>query len=236
MSQQRTRRGKISYLSMEPPPAAAERGREWFHMTFQPSGQRTLSAVCEMDTAPSVLRHVTMTYGADGRPSEAFVRIEVGGAYVGSGWYDLGTRRVTMEGRHGRGGRVSHSLDLDEPLAFIGADPITSDAWHMANYDLSKGPGRQHTDGLLSSADAPGRTAPMLWNLRTGMAYLGPERITVPAGTFDALHFQIVDTAGQMKEEHDPYDLWTTADGDYIALCSEGSGRRYELVELHDGW
>jgi hypothetical protein len=236
MSSQRTRRGRISYRYLEPERMGQERGRERFHMTFQADGRRTLSAVCESDEAPSVLRHVTMTYGADGRPTEAFVRMEVAGEYMGSGWFDLRERYATLEGRKAKGGRLSNRIDLDQPLAFIGCDPIVSDAWHMANYDLSASPGRQHTDGLLSSADARGATGPMLWALRTGMQFVGPETLEVAAGRFEALHFQIVDTAGQMQEEHPPYDIWTTADGDYIALRAEGSQRRYELVELHDGW
>ena len=232
MTTQRTRRGRISYRS----PDGSEHGRERFHMTFQADGRRTLSAVCENDEAPSVLRHVVMTYGADGRPVEAFVRMDVSGDYLGSGWFDIRPETVSLEGRNAMGGRLSHRAELAQPLAFIGCDPIVSDAWHMANYDLSKGPGRQHTHGLLSSADAAGKTGPMLWRLRTGMQFVGPERIEVQAGAFDALHFQIVDTAGQMQEEHPPYDIWTTSDGDYVALRSEGSGRRYELVELVDGW
>src|SRR5580704_3861776 len=88
MSSQRTRRGRISYRYLEPERMGQERGRERFHMTFQADGRRTLSAVCESDEAPSVLRHVTMTYGADGRPTEAFVRMEVAGEYLGSGWLD----------------------------------------------------------------------------------------------------------------------------------------------------
>ncbi len=236
MSTQRTRRGRISYQSLEPRLAGHERGRERFHMTFQTDGRRTLSAICEIDEAPTVLRHVTMTYGADGRPAEAFVRMDVAGEYLGSGWFDLRERHADLEGRNARGGRLSNRIDLEQPLAFIGCDPIVSDAWHMANYDLSAGPGRQHTNGLLSSADHRGATGPMLWPLRTGMQFVGPEHLEVAAGAFDALHFQIVDTAGQMQEEHPPYDIWTTSDGDYIALRSEGSQRRYELMELHDGW
>ncbi len=220
MTSQRTRRGRISYQSLEPDRLGVEHGRERFHMTFQADGKRT---ICESDNPPHVLRHVTMTYGADGRPTEAFVRIDLAGKYMGSAWFDLRERYATLEGRKAQGGRLSNRIDLDEPLAFIGCDPIVSDAWHMANYDLS-------------SADAAGTTGPMLWALRTGMQFVGPETIEVAAGRFDALHFQIVDTAGQMEEEHPPYDIWTTADGDYIALRSEGSRKRYELMELHDGW
>jgi hypothetical protein len=43
-----------------------------------------------------------------------------------------------------------------------------------------------------------------------------------------------------MLVEHAPYDIWTTADGDYVTLRSEtrieGLARRYELVALSDHW
>ena len=37
----------------------------------------------------------------------------------------------------------------------------------------------QYTHGMLSSADAAGKTGPMLWRLKTGMQFVGPERIEV---------------------------------------------------------
>ncbi len=84
MSQQRTRRGRISYRSLSPGEAGREHGREQFHMTFLADGRRTLSATCKNDETPTVLRHVVMTYEANGRPSEACVRMDVGGDYSGS--------------------------------------------------------------------------------------------------------------------------------------------------------
>ena len=83
MAEYRVRRGKISYLSTEAARGGEERGRERFHMSFAPNGRRTVSAVCEIDDAPDVLRHAVLTYDSDWRPVEAFVRIDVAGAPMG---------------------------------------------------------------------------------------------------------------------------------------------------------
>ena len=64
---------------------------------------------------------------------------------------------------------------------------------------------------------------------------IGDETITVPAGTFDAHHLRYVDTAGQLPEEHPVYDVWCSADGDFIFLRGEVGGYMqtfYELIEL----
>lgn len=236
MAGYRVRRGKISYLSTEPSRAGEERGRERFQMSFAPDGRRTVSAVCEIDDSPDVLRHAILTYDARWMPVEALVRIDVAGVPMGSGWIDVQPNRVTLEGRNSRGGRIAAMIEPEAPIRFLGCDPIVSDGWHLANFDLSSPKEDQATDGVLSSADNRGGTGPTLWPLRTGMRFHGKERLTVPAGSFDALHFELLFLSNQMFEPHPPYHIWTTADGDYVALRSEQEGRRYDLVELADGW
>ena len=66
-----------------------------------------------------------------------------------------------------------------------------------------------------------------------GLRFVGRESIDVKAGAFDALHFQVI--ANEMPEEHPPYDVWTTADGDYIFLKGRVTGYMktyYELTKL----
>lgn len=236
MAGYRTRRGKISYISTEPERFGKERGRERFHMSFAADGRKTLSAVCEIDDEPDVLRHTVLTYDADWRPTEALVRIDVSGKPMGSGWLDVQPRMARLYGRNARSGLIASEIEPGAPLRFLGCDPIVSDGWHLSNFDLALPDGDQATDGVLSSADNRGGTGPTLWPLRTGMRFHGRERLTVPAGAFDALHFELLFLSGQMLEAHPPYHIWTTADGDYVALRSEQEGRRYDLVELDDGW
>jgi 4-hydroxy-L-threonine phosphate dehydrogenase PdxA len=57
------------------------------------------------------------------------------------------------------------------------------------------------------------------------------------AGTFDALHFQFV-TNPELPQEHPPYDVWCTADGEFLFLRGQVAGymqTHYELGELSRG-
>jgi hypothetical protein len=72
---------------------------------------------------------------------------------------------------------------------------------------------------------------------RTGFAivYVGEEDIEIAAGSFRARHFQVTDTAGNLPEEHSPYDVWCSADDDYLLLKASAGGymqTHYELTEL----
>lgn len=60
----------------------------------------------------------------------------------------------------------------------------------------------------LTSRDHRGATGPMLLALGIGLKFVGRELVTVAARTFDVLHFRCVDTARQLPEEHQPYDVW----------------------------
>ena len=62
--------GRIRYTSKKPDRMDAERGREWFSMTTHGDGSRTLTAHCEIDDAPAVIRDVSLTVGQDWRPND----------------------------------------------------------------------------------------------------------------------------------------------------------------------
>jgi hypothetical protein len=67
------------------------------------------------------------------------------------------------------------------------------------------------------------------------LVYVGEEDITVAAGTFRARHFQVTGTAGNLPEEHPPYDVWCTADDDYLLLRARAEGymqTHYELTDI----
>ncbi len=75
----------------------------------------------------------------------------------------------------------------------------------------------------------------MLFSIGIHVVFVGREEITVRAGTFDALHFQFVSAPG-LPQEHPPYDVWCTADGEFQFLRAGAGGymqTHYELVELH---
>ncbi len=236
----RTLRGEIRYLSDQPERVGAERGWESFTMTIHADGRRTLQARCEIDDAPAVLRHVSLSVDRNWHPQDATVRLDVGGQFVGSGWFRFGARGAECQSFTAQEGRVAQEFDLDQPVLALGSHPISGDPWVLSSYDLTAGPGKQHsTHYMLTSPDHRGATGPMLFPLGFSLVFIGEETISVPAGTFDAWHFQFTDTAeGGLPQEHPPYDVWCTADGNYVFLKGIVGGymqTRYELVSLSEG-
>jgi hypothetical protein len=232
----RTLRGRIRYTSAKPERLGQERGREFFSLTEQSDGVRVLHAHCEIDDAPDVIRDVVLATDRDGRPIDCSVRLTVGGRYEGTGLMRFCDRHAECETFNRAAGRITQRIDTPERVRGLGAHPIVGDALLLRLYDLKKGPGRDFFPNLmLTSPDHRGATGPMLFALGFGIEYVGPERVSVAAGSFDALHFRYVDTAGQLPEEHPPYDVWCTADGNYLYLEGGVGGymqTRYELAEI----
>ncbi len=233
----RTIRGRIRYTSKKPERLDQERGREFFTLTQQPDGTDVLHAHCEIDDEPMVVRDVVAAMDhATSAPRDCHVRLSVGHRFEGSGWFRFGPDSVECETFNHRDGRISQHIELENPVSWMQCHPIVGDALLMKLYDLSKGPGKAFFDNImLSSPDHRGATGPMLFRLGFGIRYVGEETITVEAGTFAARQFQVVDTAGQLPEEHPPYNVWCTADDDYLLLRAGAEGymqTHYELTEL----
>jgi len=90
--------GKIVYVG----DTTGERGREWFNITVEPNGTRTLRSQAKIDDAEinktRVLREVTCTLDAHWRPLDAFVRITVDDVFGGTSWFRFGPGLVECEG------------------------------------------------------------------------------------------------------------------------------------------
>lgn len=233
----RSIRGHIRYTSKQPARMDQERGREYFTLTQQPDGTDVLHAHCEIDDAPMVVRDVVAAMDhSTSAPKDCHVRLSVGDQFEGSGWFRFHRDYVECETLNQRDGRISQRIDIDEPIAWMQCHPIVGDALLMKLYDLRQGPGKTFFSNImLSSPDHRGASGPMLFPLGLGIQYLGKEDISIAAGSFDAHHFQVVDTAGQLPEEHPPYNVWCTADDDFILLKAGAQGymqTHYELVEL----
>jgi hypothetical protein len=77
--------------------------------------------------------------------------------------------------------------------------------------------------------------SPLLFRTGFAIVYVGEEDVETAAGSFRARHCQVTDTAGNLPEEHPPYDVWCTADDDYLLLKARAGGymqTHYELTEL----
>lgn len=231
----RSVRGTIRYTSKKPDRMDQERGREYFMINVHSDGKRTCIAHSEIDDRPSVMRDITYSIDEDWYPMDCFVRLTVDDRFMGTGWFRFGPDFAECETNTSLDGRVSQRMETNGRLRTFQNHAIVCDAWHMRLFDRSKGPEVQSIDEmLLSSPDHRGATGPMLFRIGFGCEYVGEEHIEVEAGEFDALHYRFVSSPG-LPEVHPPYDIWTTADDDFIFLKGDIGGYMqtyYELVEL----
>ena len=210
----------------------AARGREYVRIDVHADGSRTIAAHGEIDDAPAVVRDVNLRVDAQRAPQECFVRIAVGGAFRGSAWFRFTDSLAECEAFTAVEGRVSQRMTLQRPLPAFGNHAMINDGSMLALYDLSQGPGVQVTRGLLlSSPDHRGATGPMLFPVDLALEYIGEEDVRVGAGTFRAIHCRMVDVPG-LPLEHPEYDLWVTADGDYVLLKASVGGYMQTGYEL----
>ena len=233
----RTIRGTVRYTSKKPERLDQERGREYFTLTQQADGTDVLLAHCEIDDEPNVIRDVSIAMRhADSAPLDCSVRLTVGNQFEGSGWMRFADGYAECETYNRRDGRIRQKIDTAAPVKWLQSHPIVGDALLMKLYDLDKGPGTSvFSDLFLTSPDHRGATGPMFFITGFSLVYVGDEEVTVGAGTFQARHFQVTGTAGNLPEEHPPYDVWCTADDDYILLKAGAAGymqTHYELTEL----
>ena len=233
----RTIRGTVRYTSKKPERLDQERGREYFTLTQQADGTDVLLAHCEIDDEPNVIRDVSIALRhADSAPLDCSVRLTVGNQFEGSGWMRFADGYAECETYNRRDGRIRQKIDTAAPVKWLQSHPIVGDALLMKLYDLDKGTGTTvFSDLFLTSPDHRGATGPMFFITGFSLVYVGDEEVTVGAGTFQARHFQVTGTAGNLPEEHPPYDVWCTADDDYILLKAGAAGymqTHYELTEL----
>lgn len=230
--------GKILYTSRKPERLGHERGREWFRIDVHTDGTRSCTAHCEIDDRPSVMRDITYSLDREWLPTDSFVRLSVADRFMGSGWFRFAADHAECETWTAAEGRVSQRMNLARPLRTFQNHAIACDAWHLRLIDQRKPGVVQRIDQmLLSSPDHRGATGPMLYSIGVNIAFVAPERVTVGAGTFDALHFQFV-TNSELPQEHPPYDVWCTADGEFLFLKGGVAGymqTHYELMELSRG-
>ena len=238
-----TTTGHILYTSRNPDRFGEERGREFFTVTKHADGRRTLRAHCQIDDPPNVMRDVTLTVDREWAPREAYVRLSVGDRTMGTTWYRFEDQYAECVGHLADSGRFSQRIDYDQPSELFGTHPIQGDAWHLNAINRANGPCTKIFDRfLMTSLDHRGATGPELVWHDAGMKveYVGEDRVTVAAGTFDALHFCYGDRGSDRpgsneSGEHPPYEIWTTADGDFILLKAHVAGymmTHYELTDL----
>ncbi|MEQ8248543.1 MAG: hypothetical protein RID42_12770 [Alphaproteobacteria bacterium] len=199
----RTYRGRIDYIHDD----IGERGREWFTVTVQPDGSRTLRSHCEMDDT-RILRDVVYTVDKEWRPIDSYVRLTVAEEFMGAAWFRFGPTNVECEGYTAKEGRISQKVPVMEWPRSFGAHPVVCDIWHLGAWDWSSGEAEQGWASIMSSPLPNGASGPMIGRGKFRAQLVGDEEMTVPAGKFQVKHFVF-----PLRESgHPPEHVWYHGD------------------------
>jgi hypothetical protein len=228
------RRGRITYRRR----ATGDLwGEEAIRITRGADGMRVFSAHCEMTfDGENTVRDSVLSVQPDFHPHDAFVRIMREGRVAGTGWFLFTDTEATCESWTEAEGRISQRMAITRPIRGFGIHAVQGDGWLGATFPYDKGPGHVQFFGrnLLHSLHHFGATGPFIVTSQSGLRYVGPETVTVPAGTFDCHRIAFVG----LTNNHPDYDMWLTRDGDFIYVKGEVGGYMdsvFELAELEGG-
>jgi hypothetical protein len=219
--------GRISYIAGTDTPTPHEFGREFFSISVQKNGLRTMRAVCEF-VEEGITRDVTYTVGADFRPLECYVRVALEDRVVGSGWFRFDDTIAEGEGFTAAEGRFHQRIKVPERVKAFGSHPICSDIWRLAHLKATgKDQPQVLTNCMNSSPLAHGESGPILGQREYTYFYRGAETVTVPAGSYDCQRFDWPVRAGKTL------CMWASG-ADYLPVritFPEGN-KRYDLMEI----
>jgi hypothetical protein len=226
----RSYRGRMVYSTN----GVGETGREFYSVTVQPDGSRTLRAQCEMDD-DRLLRDTVLTLGPDWRPRDGFMRLTLGGAAAGSTWFRFEDEFAECEGQTLREGRFRQRFDVPGGTHCFGTHSLHGDAWTVARLRRHAGAPDAFPFVTFASSVLPnGGSGPVLIPVPAGFARvrdLGEERVRVPAGEFACTHVRI-EVPGV-----DCFDVWAAGDDALpIRLTSDVLNQTYETVALEGEW
>jgi hypothetical protein len=215
MSELKYQYGRLSYRQKS---TGIERGREDWWLTRNRDGSTTMRALVMTDDSKFV-RDVIYTRGADGRPTDVFIRLQVAERLIGLGYFRVQgeTMQVIVDGDEA--GHVAQTLKVPTDYFSIITHAVMLDGWVIFNYDRARG-GEQLRMCYNTSSHPNGTDGPLgrLENLR--VRFVNEEEMEVPAGRFKATHFQIDSNHKDVPTSH----LWV-AGQDKILL-------RYDQSEL----
>lgn len=205
-------RGRTSYRSRG---GGVEWGFEDWSITRGADGLRVMQAHCEMTFGgETVVRDSILSAQPDWHPRDAFVRIMRDGTLSGTGWFLFSDDEAICESWTASDGRISQSMPIERPLRGFGIHAVQGDGWLAASFPFDKGPGHTQYYGrnLLHSLHHFGATGPSIATSESGLLYVGPECVEVPAGRFDCHRLRFVG----MTNDHPVYDMWISAEGDFL--------------------
>jgi hypothetical protein len=216
--------GRLSYRKKTP--SGEERGREDWWLTRNRDGSRTMRCLSMTDDSKFV-RDVSYTLGADERPLQVFIQLQVDDQWVGSGYFRVSGDTMNI---------VTDSIDTGHTVQSVHVPPrfhvlshaVMLDAWPIWALDVEAGGSQTiavySTSQLWNGTDGPlGRMTKQRFTL------VGSEQITVPAGTFQTRHIRFGDDPDPARAS----DVWVTgADNILVKYDWPSLGLEYVLESL----
>lgn len=201
--------GTVSYVRHD----GFVRGREWFSLHAHANGNRVVRAECEM-VEEKLVRDTSWSLDPQWRPMEGYVRITLDGVVAGSTWYTFSGNTVHCEARTPVYGRASQVRTSPTPYEFLGLHPLIGDGLICAIRGRDQPGVERRVNSITCSYSPNGEKELLALPIEIGVTYLAPERITVPAGTFDAHKYAI-----SWRKEWPPADYWVF--GDHYTFLKE---------------
>lgn len=200
--------GRLLYLKRS---SGAVRGREDFSITENRDGTVTLAALAATDDSKFV-RHVVYTRARDGRPRDVFVRLQVNGDLVGSGYFRVEGDQLQITTDTAMTGHTVQVLKAPTDFFSVVTHSVMLDGWIAHNYDWESG-GLQrrtfyNTSTLWNGTDGP------LGRMETyRVSALAEQDVATPAGTFSCRHLRM--EADFLKVP--PSDIYVTGKQNLLA-------------------
>jgi len=207
--------GTYAYTTLSDP---RDRGWERFHMNVYADGSRTMNMWHDLK-ARSAQFTVIHRVEANFRPIETFVSYWVANGFKGSTLIRIDGDTLTASASGPAG---QHDQTIPVPDVFsVGTHPVSADGWHLWSDNGESGVDQSSKIySMEASADV---TKPPLGTVRDlAFKRIGEETITVPAGTFDTIHY---DLSGSQ--------VWITKeDRLMVRMINERFDRDYVLTEF----
>ena len=182
----------------------AVRGREDFSITENRDGTVTLTALAITDDSKFV-RHVVYTKAHDGRPRDAFVRLQVNGDLVGSGYFRLEGDLLHITTDTAMTGHTVQIVKVPTDFFSVVTHSVMLDGWIALNYDWETG-GPQHRTFYNTSTMWNGTDGPLGRMETYRVNALDDRDVSSPAGVFPCRHLRM--EADFMKVP--PSDIYVT--------------------------
>ena len=165
------------------------RGREDFSITENRDGTVTMDALAITDDSKFV-RHVVYTKAVDGRPKDAFVRLQVNGALVGTGYFRIEGDLLHITTDTVMTGHTVQAVKVPTDFFSVVTHAVMLDGWIVLNYDWSVG-GLQHRTFYNTSTMWNGTDGPLGRMESYRITALDNVDIRSPAGTFPCRHVRM---------------------------------------------